>query len=102
VHWLMQNEATIGIAVGRHVGLPRTSLYRHELQQVVPPATDIRPLEKLVVPAELDGSGGAFRRAQAHCLLAASNDYAALLAWLQAKAGVTPEQRDAAKARRRG
>ena len=102
VHWLMQNEATIGIAVGRHVGLPRTSLYRHELQQVVRPATDIRPLDKLVVPAELDGSGGAFRRAQAQCLLAASNDYAALLAWLQSKAGVTPEQRDAAKARRRG
>ena len=102
VHWLMQNQATIGIAVGRHVGLPRTSLYRHELQQVVRPATDIRPLEKLVVPAELDGSGGAFRRPQAHCLLSASNDYAALLAWLQSKAGVTPEQRDAAKARRRG
>lgn len=102
VQWLTQNQATIGIAVGRHVGLPRTSLYRHELQQVVRPATDIRPLEKLVVPAELDGSGGTFRRPQSHCLLSASNDYEALLAWLQSKAGVTPEQRDAAKARRRG
>lgn len=102
VHWLMQNQATIGIAVGRHVGLPRTSLYRHELQQVVRPATDIRPLEKLVVLADLDGSGGVFRRPQSHCLLSASNDYEALLAWLQSKAGVTPEQRDAAKARRRG
>lgn len=102
VHWLMQNQATIGIAVGRHVGLPRTSLYRHELQQVVQPATDIRPLEKLVVPADLDGSGGAFRRPQSHCLLSASNDYVALLAWLQSKAVITPEQRAAAKARRRG
>ncbi|WP_295638398.1 tyrosine-type recombinase/integrase [uncultured Methylibium sp.] len=98
----MQNQATIGIAVGRHVGLPRTSLSLHELRQLVGPATDIRPLEKLVVPAELDGSGGAFRRPQSHCLLSASNDYEALLAWLQSKAGVTPEQRDAAKARRRG
>jgi site-specific recombinase XerD len=34
--------------------------------------------------------------------LSASNDYEALLAWLQSKAGLTAEQRDAAKARRRG
>ena len=102
VRWLTQHQATIGIAVGSHVALPRKALYRHELQRVVAPATGVRPLEKLVVPVELDGSRGAFRRPQAHCLLAASNDYEALLAWLRSKAGPTPEQREAAKARRRG
>jgi len=102
VQWLMQNEATIGISVGKHVALPRSALYRHELQQVVRPATDVRPLEKLIVPAELDGSGGAFRRPQSHCLLSASNDYAAILAWIQSKHGVTPEQKARARALRRG
>lgn len=102
VQWLIQNEATIGMSVGKHVALPRSALYRHELQQLVRPATDVRPLEKLIVPAELDGSGGAFRRPQSHCLLSASNDYAAIVAWIQSKHGVTPEQKARARARRRG
>jgi site-specific recombinase XerD len=102
LQWLKDNEATIGAAVGAHALLPRASLYRHELQRLVPAATDIRPLEKLVVPAALDGRAGAFRRPQAHCLMAASNDYQALLVWLRSKQGVTPEQRQAARARRRG
>ena len=97
LQWLKDNEATIGVGVGAHVALRRSALYRHELQRLVPAATDVRPLEKLVVPAELDGSRGAFRRPQAHCLLAASNDYQALLVWLRSKQGVTPEQRQAAQ-----
>jgi site-specific recombinase XerD len=102
VQWLIQNEVTIGMSVGKHVALPRSALCRHELQELVRPATDVRPLEKLIVPAELDGSGGAFRRPQSHCLLSASNDYAAILAWIQSKLGVTPEQKARARARRRG
>ncbi|WP_238139536.1 phage integrase family protein [Roseateles aquatilis] len=102
MHWLAEHRDTIGMQIGAHVHQPRMQLFRHELQKVVPPASDIRPLEKLVVPLELDGSQGLYRRPQEHCLLAASNDYAALLAWLQSKAGVTRDQRDAAKARRRG
>lgn len=100
--WLRSNEDAIGMPIGRHVQHRRTELFRHELAEVVAPATDIRPLEKLIVPAELDGTRGAFRRPQTHCLIEASNDYAALLTWLQSKAGVSPEQRAAAKARRRG
>ncbi|MBI5255733.1 MAG: tyrosine-type recombinase/integrase [Burkholderiales bacterium] len=102
VAWLLANEDAIGMPIGRHVQRRRTDLLRQELARVVAPATDIRPLEKLVVPAELDGTQGLFRRPQAHCLIDASNDYAALLTWLQSKASLTPEQRAACKARRRG
>lgn len=102
VQWLAENEASIGGAVGAHVALPRSALYRHELQLVVAPAADVRPLEKLVVPAALDGSQGAYRRPQAHSMLSATNDYAAILAWLRSKHGIAPQDKAAAKARRRG
>jgi site-specific recombinase XerD len=65
------------------------------------PATDIRPLEKFIVPAELDGTRGLYRRPQAQCLLKATNDYQAILAWLRSKHGLTPEQKAHLKARRR-
>ena len=100
--WLIENGDSLGLRIGRHVALPRRALDRHELQQVVSPATDVRPLEKLVVPNELDGSRGLFRRPQSHCLLSSNNDYQAILTWIQSKHGTTPEQRSAAKARRRG
>ena len=87
--------------LGRHVSLPRSKLFAHELQAVVSPATDIRPLEKLIVPAELDGREGLYRRPQAQCLLRATNDYQAILAWLRSKHGLSPEQTAELKARRR-
>lgn len=89
------------LQLGRHVALPRSQLYAHELHAVVAPATDIRPLEKFIVPAELDGSRGLYRRPQAQCLLKAGNDYQAILAWLRSKHGLTPEQKAHLKARRR-
>lgn len=100
--WLRDNQASIGMVVGRHVEHRRAALFHHELAQLVAPATDVRPLEKLVVPAELNGMQGLFRRPQQHCLMSANNDYTALLTWLQSKTGLSHEQRDAAKARRRG
>ena len=45
--WLGEKRETIGIAVARHVAVPRTALYRHELQQVVRAAADVRPLDAL-------------------------------------------------------
>jgi len=102
LEWLRSNEDAIGMRIGRHVAHRRRELTRQDLAQVVAPAADIRPLEKLIVPAELDGRHGEFRRPQAQCLIGASNDYAAVIAWLQSKAGLTPEQRATAKARRRG
>lgn len=105
VEWL--NEIANGhppipeLMLGRHVALPRRQLFAHELQAVVSPATDIRPLEKFIVPAELDGSQGLYRRPQAQCLLKATNDHQAILAWLRSKQGLSPEQKAELKARRR-
>ncbi len=101
VEWLREHEVTLGLAIGRHVALARSQLYSHELAAVVAPATEIRPLEKFIVPAALDGRQGLFRRPQAQCLLKATDDYQAILAWLRSKHGLTPDQKAKLKARRR-
>jgi site-specific recombinase XerD len=105
VDWLRDvantHQDSIGLQLGRHVAMARSKLYAHELNAVVTPATDIRPLEKFIVPAALDGSRGLYRRPQAQCLLKATNDYQAILAWLRSKHGLTPEQKAHLKARRR-
>ena len=101
VDWLQDvartDDAGMELQLGRHVALPRSKLFAHELNAVVQSATDIRPLEKFIVPAELDGSRGLFRRAQAQCLLKATNDYQAILAWLRSKHGLTPIRRPTSK-----
>lgn len=99
--WLHQHEEALGVRVGLHVAKPRSQLTLHELQAVVTSATAIRPLEKFIVPEALDGRLGKFRRQQAHCLLAAENDHEAILAWLQSRQGVTPQQRAQQLAKRR-
>ena len=99
--WLREHEATIGLQVGRHVAQPRSRLFAHELNAVVSPATEIRPLEKFIVPAELDGSRGLYRRPQEQCLLKATNDYQAILTWIRSKHGLNAEQKAKLKARRR-
>lgn len=43
---------------------------------------DVVPWERLAVPAELDGSRGAFRAPRATCTLSASTDYQAIQSWL--------------------
>ena len=101
VEWLREHEHSIELQLGRHVAMARSQLYAHELNAVVAPASDIRPLEKFIVPAELDGTRGLYRRPQAQCLLKATNDYQAILAWLRSKHGLTPEQKAHLKARRR-
>jgi site-specific recombinase XerD len=99
--WLQANAQAIGMPIGLHVERRRTQLLKSELAAVVPPGCDIRPIEKLIVPRDLDGQLGLFRRPQDQCLIDASNDYAAVLTSLRSKAGLTPQQRDAARARRR-
>jgi site-specific recombinase XerD len=105
VEWLQEvasaDQSGAALRLGRHVALARSKLYAHELNAVVAPATDIRPLEKFIVPAELDGTRGLYRRPQAQCLLKATNDYQAILAWLRSKHGLTPDQKADLKARRR-
>jgi site-specific recombinase XerD len=97
----MTHRDGIELQLGRHVAIARSKLFAHELNAVVAPATAIRPLEKLIVPAELDGTRGLYRRPQAQCLLKATNDYQAILAWLRSKHGLTPDQKVHLKARRR-
>jgi site-specific recombinase XerD len=97
----MTHRDGIELQLGRHVAMPRSKLFAHELNAVVAPASDIRPLEKFIVPAELDGTRGLYRRPQAQCLLKATNDYQAILAWLRSKHGLTPDQKVHLKARRR-
>lgn len=101
VEWLREHEHTLELQLGRHIALPRSQLYAHELNAVVAPASDIRPLEKFIVPTGLDGTRGLYRRPQAQCLLKATNDYQAVLAWLRSKHGLTPDQKAHLKARRR-
>ncbi|MBA3588416.1 phage integrase family protein [Methylibium sp.] len=101
VDWLREHQDSIELQLGRHVAMARSKLYVHELNAVVAPATAIRPLEKFIVPAELDGTRGLYRRPQTQCLLKATNDYQAILAWLRSKHGLTPDQKAHLKARRR-
>ena len=105
VAWLREvvdsHDDSLALQLGGHVAVARSKLYAHELQAVVAPATDIRPLEKFTVPAELDGSRGLYRRPQAQCLLKASNDHQAILAWLRSKHGLSPQQKAQLTARRR-
>ncbi|CAD5366697.1 Int, tyrosine-based site-specific recombinase [Rubrivivax sp. A210] len=83
--WVAEHAATIGVAIGPHTLPARHLVGPGELAAVVPPATDIRPLEKLLVPADLDGREGRFRRQREHCLLQADTDYDAVMAWLRSK-----------------
>ena len=85
VQWLRDHEASIGLKIGAHADVPRGQLSEQTLQQVVVPATAIRPLEKFIVPAALNGEHGLYRAPQQLCLLAARNDYEALMTWLRSK-----------------
>lgn len=99
--WMSAHAPSHGLTLGAHVAVARRQLFAHELRAVVAPATAIRPLDKLVVPAGLDGRQGLFRRPAAQCLLKADNDHEAVLAWLRAKQGLDPAERAARLARRR-
>ncbi|MEN7527702.1 phage integrase family protein [Cupriavidus sp. DL-D2] len=99
--FLEAHQDTLTRTIGQHVAVPRRQRYAHELARVVPRATGLVPLDKLVVPAELDGRAGTYRRPQAQCLLSAHNDYEAVLAWLRAKPGLPPEQVSRIREKRR-
>jgi site-specific recombinase XerD len=92
--WLRDHEASIaasgGSALGQHIDRPRAQITRVELDGVTAPATAVRPLEKLIVPRPLDGSGGLNRRLQSECSLKLRTDTQAVLAWLKSKVGVQP------------
>ncbi|MGT2460105.1 phage integrase family protein (plasmid) [Cupriavidus basilensis] len=94
--FLATHAETLGKTIGGHVAVPRRQRYAHELAAVVPRGGSregtLVPLDKLIMPAELDGRAGAYRLPQARCLISAHNDYEAVLSWLRSKAGLPPEQ----------
>lgn len=87
VDWLRAHETTIGRAIGSHTMVRKGSLSPARLQAVVPRATGIVPLDKLIVPAALSGRDGLYRLPQALCLMRAANDYEAIMSWIRAKRG---------------
>lgn len=98
--WLRAHEAAIGLQIGAHVQVKPSKLYPHELARVVPKATAIVPLDKFIVPAELDGSNGLYRAPQRLCLIKASNDYEAVLTWIRSRHGLSPARKVALQRRR--
>ncbi|WP_432263425.1 phage integrase family protein [Cupriavidus sp. TMH.W2] len=100
--FLRIHAETLGRTIGGHVAVPRRQRYAHELARVVPHgAAGLVPLDKLVVPAELNGSAGAYRLPQARCLIRAHTDFEAILSWLRAKPGLAPETVARMRAQRR-
>lgn len=93
IDWLRANEDTTGLKLGGHVAVKRSQLSQSALAQIVPAACAIVPLEKLIVPPELDGSTGAFRAQRTLCLIDADRDIDALLIWLKGKRGVSDERK---------
>ncbi|VTU45108.1 site-specific tyrosine recombinase XerC (plasmid) [Variovorax sp. SRS16] len=85
LEWLHANEAVLGLRVGKHVDQPRAQLSPATLADVVPAATAIRPFEKFLLPADLDGRAGRFRAPIEKCLILARNDHEAIGAWLASK-----------------
>lgn len=85
VEWLQLYQSDIGMTIGAHAIKPLMQLADSELAAVVAPATALVPLEKFLLPQELDGSAGAFRAEARLCLLGAKNDYEAIMAWLGSK-----------------
>ncbi|VWX63002.1 Integrase [Burkholderiales bacterium 8X] len=83
--WLQSQEGVLRLRVGMHARMPRASLTRAVLDQVVPAGTALLPLEKFVPPKALDGSVGGNRAPVGGCTLAARNDREAIDAWLRSK-----------------
>lgn len=100
VDWLMLHQASIGVPIGSHVTTTRANLESWQLQRVVKRDTAIVPLDKLIVPAQLDGRSGAYRVPQHLCLMRAQNDFEAVLIWLNSKQALSPDKIAAMKRQR--
>lgn len=78
IGWLKDHESTLAIKLGSHVERRRAEVADDDLASVVEPATAVRPLEKFIVPAELDGRRGRFRGIAASI----DDDKSAVIHWL--------------------
>jgi site-specific recombinase XerD len=90
--WLRAHEKTTGLILGEHATIRRSELTSAQRSRVVNSETGVVPLDKLVVPAHLDGSDGVFRAPKHLCLIEASNDYEAILIWLRTRSSLPQDQ----------
>lgn len=91
-HFLSANADTLTRRIGGHALIPRRQLAMRNRGWLGEPGVGLRPLEQIIVPRELDGSNGRFRRPQAECLMDAQNDYEAVLTWLRGKRGLSASE----------
>lgn len=82
VKWLASHEETLG-KVESHALVPLRKLDVAMLR--AEKETGIRPLESFLLPAAYDGSSGT-NRFPGRCRIEATNDYAAIQAWLKTRA----------------
>ena len=85
--WLQANEPSIGARIEPSALIPRAALI--EAAKDARPVMAIVPIEKLALPATLDGRDGTNRASDA-CRIGAVNDLAAIQAWLAARAAGSP------------
>ena len=92
IRWLDEYAVVIGSSIGRHVLIPRSQLTHDVTTAVTRPATAIAPLEKFIVPKDLDGTLGLYRAPHHLCLMKADNDYQALLTWIKSKTSLNTQR----------
>jgi site-specific recombinase XerD len=97
VEWMRVHESGIGLVLGAHIVNKRSVLTRTELDAVVPKATSVVPLEKLLIPPELNGRDGTYRAPLPLCKIPAQNDVEAILYWLQSKAELAKQEQSLAR-----
>lgn len=88
--WLAAHEGSIGLSVGPHATVKRTSLSAQQLNGIVSPSTGIVPIEKLTLSAGLDGSLGTNRGLRSACRISANDDRTAIVEWIQRKGRAGP------------
>lgn len=85
--WLAPYSAIDGLALDRTAAVPRERLgSARELLAQRAVRTEIAPLERFLLPRELDGSQGRLRAEPQRQQIAARDDYEAIAAWLNARA----------------
>lgn len=82
--WLADHAEALGVQVAQQALLPRA--LRGARRQLTPHESAIVPLERLLVPAALDGGEGTNRGERGRNRLVADNDYAAIGEWLALRA----------------
>ncbi len=84
--WLAPHSGVEGLALDRTAVVPREHLgSASELLRQRPVRTEIAPLERFLVPRELDGSQGSLRAEPGRAQIAARDDAEAIAAWLNAR-----------------